>query len=163
MAGPVPITGAVWGEFAYGARLGVAPRASAPTCDLNRMEFEAVTTFTPQLGLNGLAQVGVGISGLLSAGVRGMVNLVTVGVPLELSFGTSAERKGGTIQTELGFDLDVQLALATLSGWIAVYVEALFLEQEFVLFRWNGVGPESISLLGAPLGVKLPLFVMEAK
>jgi hypothetical protein len=162
MAGFVPITGAVWGEFFLGAKLGLEAITEAggqpPNCNMDQLKFGAKTTFTPEVGLNAKAQIGIGISGLMSAGVRGLVNLVTLGVPVQVgltkSFDTVKRR------AQLDFDLSVKLALSTLSGWLAVYVEFLFFEEEFVLFRWSGLGPEEIDLLGKPIKVKLPLFVM---
>lgn len=159
MAGPVPVTGAVWGEFFYGARLQLDPKTEA-SCDMSKMTFGANVTFTPEVGLNAKAQVGVGISGLLSIGVRGLVNLITVGIPVEIGLATKLTQVESQVQTSLGFSLDVRLSLATLSGWLALYMEVLFFEEEFILFRWNGLGPESISLLGQPLTTELPLFVM---
>lgn len=162
MAGPVPVTGAVWGEFFYGAKLRLDPRTEA-NCDMSKMTFGTKVTFTPEVGLNAKAQVGVGISGLISIGVRGLVNLVTVGVPVEINLATKLTQVQQQVQTSLGFDLDVRLSLATLSGWLALYMELLFFEQEFILFRWNGLGPESISLLGEPLKTEMPLWVMATK
>lgn len=160
MAGPIPVSGSVWGEFFYGANLAVEVVNKAENCDMSKLELGVTATFTPQVGLNAKAQVGVGIAGLLSAGIRGMVNLVTVGVPVESTMSVLHETDGNGAHTDLNFDLDVRLSLETLSGWIAVYIEILLYEEEFVIFRWNGVGPESISLFGNPLNVKLPLGVM---
>lgn len=161
MAGPVPITGAAWGEFFYGVKFNASLVSETnPNCDLQAVKFGATAGFIPELGLNAKAQVGVGISGLLSAGVRGLVNLVTIGVPVKGSFETVATQVAGLTQQRLDFELDVQLSLETLSGWLAIYVEALLYEEEFVLFRWNGVGPETISLLGQPLEASLPVAVM---
>jgi hypothetical protein len=159
MAGPVPITGAVWGEFFYGAKLKAVARTEA-TCDMSKMTFGATATFTPEVGLNAKAQVGVGISGLLSVTIRGMVNLLTVGVPVEVGLNTKLVDFGGQLKQSLGFTVDVRLSLATLSGYLALAIEALFIEEEFVLFRWNGLGPEEISLLGKPLEANLPLSFM---
>lgn len=161
-AGPVPITGAVWGEFFYGARFDVALVAGTnPNCDMQAVKLGATAIFTPQLGLNAKAQVGIGISGLLSAGIRGLVNLVTVGVPVTVTLSTTIKNISESAQLMLGFDLDVGLSLSTLSGWLAVYVEFLMFEEEFIFFEWNGVGPTVISLLGEPLKVDLPMFRMK--
>lgn len=161
-AGPVPITGAVWGEFFYGARFDVALIAETnPNCDMQAVKLGATAIFTPQLGLNAKAQVGIGISGLLSAGIRGLVNLVTVGVPVTVTLSTTIKNISESAQLMLGFDLDVGLSLSTLSGWLAVYVEFLMFEEEFIFFEWNGVGPTVISLLGEPLKVDLPIFRMK--
>jgi hypothetical protein len=161
MAGPVPITGAVWGEFELGADLRIEPVAQAgPDCDMNQLKFGVDAGFVPLAALNAKAQVGVGISGVLSAGIRGMVNLVTVGVPVSVGISSRIENPNNAPETKLGFNLDVQLALSTLSGYISVYVEMLMLQEEFILFRWNGLGPTEISLLGEPVETELPLFVL---
>ncbi|MEM6995093.1 MAG: hypothetical protein AAF721_31560 [Myxococcota bacterium] len=165
MAGPVPISGSVWGEFAYGADLRVGGNSKTSKgpggeCNTDQVAFGVTAAFVPYVGLNAKAQVGVGIAGLLSAGIRGMINLVTIGVPVTTALTTkiSTDRNGSRV--DLAFDLDVRLSVETLSGYISVYVEFLMFEEEFVLFRWNGVGPASVSLLGKPLTVELPVGVM---
>src|SRR5690606_34505421 len=56
MAGPVPVTMAVWGEFFYGAKLGLEPITEA-SCDMSKMKFGSKVIFTPEVGLNAKAQV----------------------------------------------------------------------------------------------------------
>jgi len=165
MAGPVPISGSVWGEFAYGADLQVSGVSKASTgpggqCTTDDVQFGVTAAFVPYVGLNAKAQVGVGIAGLVSAGIRGMINLVTIGVPVTSTLTTKIATDANGSRVDLNFDLDVRLSVETLSGYISVYVELLMFEEEFVLFRWNGVGPASVSLLGKPLKVELPLGVM---
>ena len=156
MAGPIPISGSVWGEFFMGANLAIDVVSKSESCDMNQLQFGVTGEVVPEVGLNAKAQVGVGIAGLLSAGIRGMVNLVTIGVPVKADLNTKIVNGEATFN----FGLDLQLALSTLSGWLAVYVEFLIFEEEFELFRWNGVGPHKISLLGEPLSVEIPLFVI---
>jgi hypothetical protein len=158
MAGPVPITGAVWGEFFYGAKFNVEGILQSETCDPTNIQFGAKGTFTPQLGLNAKAQIGVGISGLLSAGIRGMLNLVTVGVPVNVQLLIKMKSIANNMQAHLGFSADVDLMLATLSGYLSLYVEFLFFEEEWELFSWSGVS-ETIDLMPT-LSTDLPLVGM---
>jgi hypothetical protein len=158
MAGPVPVTGAVWGEFFYGAQFKIEGVLQSDTCDLNNVQFGAQGQFTPQLGLNAKAQIGVGISGLLSAGIRGMLNLVTVGVPVNVGLLVKMKNIANNMQAALAFSADVDLALATLSGYLAVYIDVLFFEEEWEIFAWNGLS-ETIDLMPT-LTAELPLVVM---
>ena len=106
----------------------------------NSPEPLCVCEFTPQLGLDGRAQVGVGIAGLLSVGIRGALNLVTVGVPVTNELVTTIKNieKFDAVPS-LAFTTKIGLSLATLSGWLSLYLEFLFIEEEFEILRWNGI------------------------
>ncbi len=161
MAGPIPVTGAIWGELAYGADLRVEGLAEASqSCEFSEVKFGARSIFTPYAAVNAKAQVGVGVSGLVSAGIRGVVNLVTIGVPMDTSLATKFKAIEGQSQAVLAFALDPRLSISTLSGYLALYLEFLFYEEEWEIFRWNGVGPVEINLLGKPLNAELPLLVL---
>ena len=139
MAGPVPISGAVWAEFFYGASFGIQNEINS-TCDVKQLKFVGRGIFTPQLGVDGRAQVGVGIAGLLSVGIRGAINLVTVGVPVSNELATTMKAVGGFDPFQsLKFTTKIGLSLATLSGWLSLYIEFLFFEEEFEIVRWNGI------------------------
>jgi hypothetical protein len=118
-----------------------------------------VGTFTPEAGLNAKAQVGVGITGVVSAGIRGVVNLVTVGVPVTVGLTATVMNIANEVQAALQFAGKIDLRLATLSGYIAVYIEILFVEEEWELFRWEG--PSATLHLMEPLKVELPLVGMK--
>jgi hypothetical protein len=149
MAGPIPITGAIWGELFYGASFEFDEVAKAAKCNANKVKFTADGTFEPLIGLNGKAQVGVGVSGLLSAGIRGMVNLVTLGLPLEAKLDVIGTKVKGTEQMALRFRSHLDLALSTLSGYISLYIEVLFWSDEWELFSWSGLSTE-ITLMELP-------------
>ncbi|HWB73757.1 MAG TPA: hypothetical protein VG755_02355 [Nannocystaceae bacterium] len=139
MAGPVPISGAVWAEFFYGASFGIEGEVNG-ACDASKINFIGRGVFTPQLGVDGRAQVGVGIAGLLSVGIRGALNLVTVGVPVTNELVTTMKQiEDFDAVPSLKFTTKIGLSLATLSGWLSLYIEFLFFEEEFEILRWNGI------------------------
>lgn len=153
-AGPVPITGSAWGELMYGATLSASTKV--PTCSATNPKFGVNASFSPFLMVNGRAQVGIGISGLVSAGVRGMLNLVYLQLPFNVGLSTTSKQIAGENQPVLDFDMDLSLTLATLSGRLSLYLEFLFYEEEWEIFRWRGVGPAKLDLM-PPVHVELPL------
>ena len=157
MAGPIPITGAGWGELMTGTIVGVEGKINSACSGPTDIEFRVDGNVEPFIAVNGRAQVGIGISGIVSAGVRGMLNLVTLGVPVDVGiFAKNINSGQGAKLARLGFDLGIGLTLATLSGYLSLYIEFLLYEEEWKLFSWNGLGPEKISLLG-PLEESMPL------
>jgi hypothetical protein len=146
MAGPVPITGAAWGELMYGANLRFSTKAPSG-CNPADPSFGLGAAFVPFFMANARAQVGVGISGIVSAGVRGTVNLITLGLPFTVNLQQRIKQVSGESMPHLDFDLGLGLELASLSGRISLYLEFLFFEEEWELFRWRGVGPASVDLM----------------
>jgi len=134
--GPVPASASAWIELFMGA--SISADGNAGTC-ANGGDLLVEVTAGPEVRVNGRAQVGVGIAGLVSAGIRGKLNLVRLGLP----FRVALERVGYAIQFSSGLDM----LLSTLSGSISLYVEYIIGEEEFELFSWNGLGPETITLL----------------
>ena len=153
----IPITGAAWGELGAGVLAKAKIKVNSECVDPKSMQFGIDGSLTPTFFANGLAQVGIGVSGVASAGVRGLLNLVTVGVPLDVGLGLGLENyDGGAQQVTLDFSAQIGLTLATLSGYLALYVEVVGADAEHVLFRWNGLGPKRIELM-KPLTVEVPI------
>lgn len=159
MAGPVPVTGAAWGELSYANIVRFTPQAPVG-CDFKNPGFGLRLGFQPTFLANARAQIGVGISGLVSAGIRGSVNLLTLALPLEFGMFGKVKKISGNNQGVLELDLSAGLTLATLSGRISAYLEFLFYEEEWELFRWNGIGPAKFELL-PPLSTTIPLIGMK--
>jgi hypothetical protein len=158
--GPVPVTGAAWGEIVLGADFGVEGVLQSQTCSADDVTFGAKGSFIPWLRVDGRAQVGVGISGLLSAGVRATLNLITLKVPVDISLVTRMKDIAGQVQAALKFHAQISMTLGTLSGAISLYLEFLMFTEEFELFSWNGIGPATIPLM-PPLDAELPLVGMK--
>ena len=133
-AGPVPITASVWAELFFGA--GMSANARFGGCGATDVAAELATG--PLAAIGAKAQAGVGISGIASAGIRGYLNLITLGLPFEIGL----ELKNGAVQFGGGLDL----TLASLSGYLALYIEYLIGEDEFEIVSWEGIGPEEIEL-----------------
>jgi hypothetical protein len=157
MAGPVPITGAAWGSLNYGMNFQFEAVSQSKTCDIDDLEFGMNTTFEPWLSVNGHAQVGIGIAGFASAGIRGMLNLVRVALPVHVDLVIAVKNIAQQAQPTFMFDVSMDLTLATLSGSISLYVELLGFEEELEIFRWNGIGPTTIPLIDPALHAEMPL------
>jgi hypothetical protein len=108
--------------------------------------------------VDGRAQVGIGIGGVASAGIRGNVNVVTVGLPVHVGLHVKEKPVEGQaqLQLQLEFVADVALKLATLAGRLALYVEYPFGSEEWELFEWTGFH-DRILLTDPPLVAELPL------
>jgi len=158
--GPVPVTGAGWGELMYGADFKLEGVLESPTCSANDITFGARSNFTPWLRVDGRAQVGIGISGLVSAGVRAKLNLITLGIPVDVSLLTKMKSVAQEVQASLAFDATMSLTLGTLAGSMSLYLEFLMFTEEFELFAWNGIGPATIPLI-PPLKAELALVGMK--
>lgn len=154
MAGPVPVTGSVLGEIFYGATFEAKGKLGNQ-CSKDEITFGMDTTTTPMFMISALGQVGVGIGGVASAGVRGMVNLITFGFPVSADVGAKLMKSTDELRPHLTFDVGMDLLLSTLSGKLMLYIEVLFVESTFELFRWHGLETE-IPLMD-PLGAELPL------
>ena len=158
MAGPVPITIAGWGGMFFGASMSASAtlQDKKGTCNPKNVKFAIKGMFEPQVGLNGYAQAGVGISGVVSAGIRGELNLVTLGVPVHAGLVAKRKKFSAGTQPVLDFAADIALRLATLSGSLSLYVEVLMATDEWELFHWNGVSSR-IDLMDPKLNAELPL------
>ena len=158
MAGPIPITGSAWGELTFGSALEFGVKA--PTgCDVLDPRFRLGATFLPLFLASARAQVGVGVSGIVSAGVRGTLNLLTLSLPFEVGLTGKIATVAGEAQPALDFDMQLSMLLSTLSGRISLYLEFLLYEEEWELFRWKGLGPATLPLLPR-VTASLPLLGM---
>lgn len=134
MVGPVPVSGMVWGELMFGSALDVDGTAGT-SCDATKLTFRAHGEYTPFFMASGLGQVGVGIAGLVSAGVRASLVLAAIGAPLKFTANNSTKEGAQSVR----FDSTMDLLLSTLGGRVALYLEFLLYEEEFELFRWRGL------------------------
>lgn len=133
-AGPIPITGSVWAELSYGAN-AIAKGAMGSGCNADMSTFEAKAGFEPYFNLSGALSLGVGIGGIVSAGIRGYLTLIDARLPIVARTwlnGSGASRK-------LNFGVDAALNLSSLGGRLSLYVEFLLYEEEWELFHWRGV------------------------
>lgn len=155
MVGPVPVSGQVWGELSFGSSLAVGGTAARSNqCDPSSMSFGVEGGYQPYFRAAGVGQVGVGISGLVSAGIRAALTLVQLSTPI--SFGAGMKMKDG--KPNVSFDADVDLLLSTLGGRVSLYLEFLLYEEEFELFRWRGIATD-LSLLS--LSTDVPVQVLK--
>jgi hypothetical protein len=151
----VPVSGELWGELLFGSMLSA--QGKAPTgCNPSNPEFSIGATYTPFFAAFGTGQVGVGISGIVSAGIRATLTLINVGFPVDVNFRV----KTANNQQSLSFDSQVSVTVQTLSGRVSLYVEFLMFDEEFELFRWNGIGPAKAALM-PKLTVDVPLAGMK--
>jgi hypothetical protein len=133
-AGPIPITGSVWAELSYGAD-AIAKGAMGSGCNVDMSTFEAKAGFEPYFNLSGALSLGVGIGGIVSAGIRGYLTLIDARLPIEARSWLS----GAGASRKLNFGVDAALNLSSLGGRLSLYVEFLLYEEEWELFHWRGV------------------------
>ncbi len=146
----VPVTGSLWGEMGLGYALSA--KGTAPTgCDVNDTSFAVKGGFGPVLSAVGRASVGVGIAGIVSAGITAAVTIVRIDLPLTVGM----KMKAGS-DPKIVFGTSLDLLLATLSGRMSLYIEFLLFSEEWELFRWNGIGPARAHLM-PKLTAELPL------
>jgi hypothetical protein len=157
MAGPVPITGSVWGSLMYGATASADAKLASTTskCDADSIKFMVDGTVAPFFMVSGYAEVGVGVAGIASAGIRGMLNLVTVSLPFDAKLEAKTMSVMGNNQASVAFDASLSLLLSTLSGKISLYIEFLFASEEWELFSWSGLTDE-IDLIDPAIHTELP-------
>ncbi|HWB74894.1 MAG TPA: hypothetical protein VG755_08055 [Nannocystaceae bacterium] len=157
-AGPVPITGSAWASIFFGATLSARGELASARkqCDPEQVTFGIDGRLEPQLGVDGRAQVGVGIGGVASAGIRGAVQIVSVGLPVHVGLHAQETKVAGERQLELDFVADIALRLSTLAGRLALYVEYPFGSEEWELFEWSGIH-ERLELTDPALRADLPL------
>jgi len=136
-AGPIPVTGSVWAELSYGADAIAKGEMTDQdqNCSKAVNKFEAMAGFEPYFNLSGAMSLGVGIGGIVSAGIRGYLTLIQANLPIAARTWIDAS----TAQPSINFGVDATLRLSSLSGRLALYVEFLLYEEEFELFSWRGV------------------------
>lgn len=162
MAGPIPITGAVWAELRYGADF--TAKASTPTVPPTQAEcaagpklYEASLGVVPWAALDAAMTLGVGIKGIAYAGIRGDLNLITAKLPITARTWISL---GDNATFDLQFGTEAKMLLSTLSGRLSAFVEFLVWSHEFEIFSWQGLSTE-IPLFNI-VSEKLPLFSLSA-
>lgn len=151
----VPVSGEMWGELLFGSEIELGGSASAG-CNENLPAFGISAGYGPMFAAWGLGQVGIGISGIASAGVRAALNLVLIHLPARFEMKTVA--RGGDAYVNFGSELG--MTVATLSGRISLYVEFFTFDEEFELFRWKGFGPAKATLMPLMAG-DVPLIAFD--
>lgn len=134
MVGPVPVSGQVWGELMFGSALSVGGTASTE-CNSTSPKFAVNGSYMPFFMATGNGKVGVGIAGLVSAGIRASLLLALIGTPVTFGMGTGNKDGGPTVD----FSSEIDLLLATLGGRVSLYLEFMLYEEEFELCRWKGL------------------------
>lgn len=134
MVGFVPVSGQVWGELMFGSGLEVGGTAST-SCSTTQPKFGVKGAYIPVFMAFGNGKVGVGIAGLVSAGIRASLLLAMISTPIDFTLGIGS--KNGIPAVTFGSDL--RLMLGTLGGRVSLYLEFLLYEEEFELVRWKGL------------------------
>lgn len=134
LVGFVPVSGQVWGELMFGSGLEVGGTASTG-CSTTQPKFGVNGAYVPVFMAFGNGKVGVGIAGLVSAGIRASLLLTMISTPIDFELGLGT--KNGSPAVTFGSDL--RLMLGTLGGRVSLYLEFLLYEEEFELVRWKGL------------------------
>ncbi len=132
MAGPVPVTIDVYGGIGLDAPLQVLT-------DIAQVN----TAFTPAVSLNAGASVEIGVPGVLDAGVKCTVNVLTLSCPLNgaAALLPGSAGNGGTNAQDLGIyvNLTGDLDYTLLSGKFDVFADVTPLAHfETTIFHWPG-------------------------
>jgi hypothetical protein len=126
MLGPIPLTV----EGTVDGTIGVTHDADAST-----LAFALDTTVEPFCELDADVALGVGITGVVAAGVSGHLNVLDVSVPTNASIEQAIyTTQGRTLDWSLESDVDV----TTLSGSISLWVELLWERYSRRIANWSG-------------------------
>jgi hypothetical protein len=126
MVGPVPLTV----EGSVDGTVGISHTSSAPSGD-----FSVDLTMTPFAGLDADVALGVGVRGVLAAGVSGHLNVLDVEVPTSASIDQALRIDSGrTLDWALESDVDV----TTMSGSISLWAELLWARYSRRIANWSG-------------------------
>ncbi len=126
MLGPIPLTV----EGSIDGSIGITHDADAPAAS-----FALETTVEPFCELDADVALGVGISGVVAAGVSGHLNVLDVSVPTTAAIEQAIyTAQGRTIDWSLESDVDV----TTLSGSISLWVELLWERYSRRIANWSG-------------------------
>jgi hypothetical protein len=126
MLGPIPLTV----EGSVDGTIGVTHDADAPVSS-----FSLDTTVEPFCELDADVALGVGITGVVAAGVSGHLNVLDVSVPTTASIEQAIyTAQGRTLDWSLDSDVDV----TTLSGSISLWVELLWERYSRRIANWSG-------------------------
>lgn len=150
----VPISGQLWGELMFGSVLTMSGKAGS--CNASKPEFAIRTSYGPFFAAYGVGQIGVGIAGLVSAGIRASLNLLMIQLPVEVEMSAKTKQN----KQVLSFNSELSLLVSTLSGRVSLYIEFLLYDEEWELFRWSGIGPAKVPLM-PKLAIDVPLSGMK--
>lgn len=139
----VPISGQLWGELLFGSVLEMHGTVSGACPEkVTNPEFGVHARYMPFFGAFGIGQVGVGIAGIASAGIRASLNLIVMGLPIDVNMQAGMTTEGKKSFPTVSFASQLSLMLSTMSGRVSLYVEFLMFDEEFELFRWKGFSTE---------------------
>jgi hypothetical protein len=155
--GGVPVTGSLWGEMGLGYAISAKGNVASGCNDIDDIRFGVTGGFGPVLSAVGRANVGVGVAGIVSAGISAALTIVRIELPMNISLSMKpADPKKSGDEPKLVFGSSLDLLLSTLSGRMSLYVEFLMFSEEWELFRWSGLGPTTVHLMPKQ-AVELPM------
>jgi hypothetical protein len=155
--GGVPVTGSLWGEMGLGYAITAKGAVESGCGDIDDIRFGVSGGFGPVLSAVGRANVGVGVAGIVSAGISAALTIVRIELPMNISLSMKpADPKEPGDEPKLVFGSSLDLLLSTLSGRMSLYVEFLMFSEEWELFRWSGLGPTTVHLMPKQ-SVELPM------
>ena len=144
MVGPVPISVSI--DFDVRGRLAVAGTLN---------QFGGDLYLTPTGGIYTTVSVGVGVNGVLAAGVRGELDLLTVSLPVEGKANWTYARAGTSGTDTLTTFTSANLDLSTLDGGLSLYADVGPLEYVYAIpgTSWTGIQIDQ-NLYTAPSGTR---------
>jgi len=156
LLGPVPVTVSAGGGISFGTKL--KPSVQVPKgCEHQIKEMGVELSFTPHVGAGAFVAGGVGVPGCEVA-IRTDVNLVDLGVPVNVRLGVENDKKDGP---QLEFGVGVDGVLTSLGGKVSLEFQFIAWNELVTLFKWSGLGPYDFEIV-PEIGGKYPLPDLES-
>lgn len=134
---PVNVYGYAAGIAGMDFALHGSGRASCSNNPITELDFEMTGRLQPEVTVEGIAELSLGVRGMLEAGVRGRLTLVRVALP----FTVDARAKWAPAASAIRFTANQALdfELGTLDGRLSAYLSLLGQDvAEEDLFKWDG-------------------------
>lgn len=134
---PVNVYGYAAGTAGVDFGLHGSGRASCSNNPITELDFEMTGRLAPEATVEGIAELSIGVRGLLEAGVRGRLTLVRLALPLTVDAKAKWVPASNAVRFTANQALDFELG--TLDGRLSAYLSALGQDvAEEDLFKWDG-------------------------
>jgi len=150
---PVNVYGYAAGTAGVDFALHGSGRASCSNNPITELDFEMSGRLAPEATVEGIAELSIGVRGMLEAGVRGRLTLVRLALPLTVDAKAKWAPASNAVRFTANQALDFELG--TLDGRLSAYLSLLGQDvAEEDLFKWDGFTYQT-RLMGLDYGVGL--------
>jgi hypothetical protein len=134
---PVTIAGGAAGQVGTAVSVGGGLPANSLGCAGGDMETTGA--FRPFAGVGAFADASVDLV-IASAGVKAYLTLLSIELPYTVNL--DFQRVTGRVDPDLAMDINLDLALSVLGGYLSAYVEICYVfdcsDYETPIFSWDG-------------------------